>query len=319
MRPTHGDVHVNRPLTNISTAYLQSLEDFIADRAFPGIPVKSKSDIYYTYPKGWWFRTAAKQRGLSQESPGLDFDIAQAEYLCEVKSVHKDIDDQLRNNEDSPLSLDRSSTELVSRHLMLRKELDWAAKYFITSLWTGSTTGGDITPGTLWDVAGSTPLQDIRAQMTAMHAKTGYKPNKLILPMDVWTVLQDHAQLIGRLSDAKDRFATRQFLAALLELDEVMIAGAVQNTANEGATDALSHIFSKDALLVYAAARPGVMQATAGYTFYWTGHLGASAKGHRIKRFRMEPRASDRIEGEMAYDQKVVAADLGVYFDGVMS
>jgi hypothetical protein len=320
MRPTLSDVHVNRPLTNISTAYLQSLDEFVADQVFPTVPVASRSDVYYTFPKGWWFRTSVKQRGLSQESPGLDFAISTDNYVCEVQSVHKDIDDQLRNNQDGPLALDRSATEIVSRHLVLRRELDWAANYFTTGIWIGSSTGTDIVPSTKWDVyATSTPLQDIRTEIYAMHSKTGYKPNKLILAPDVWAVLQDHPDIIGRLSDAKDRHATKQFIAALLELDEVLVAGAVQNTANEGATDVMAHVFTDDALLVYSNPRPALMSPSAGYTFAWTGHIGASPMGHRIKRFRMEPRASDRIEGEMAYDQKVVATDLGVFFNGVLT
>jgi hypothetical protein len=56
------------------------------------------------------------------------------------------------------------------------------------------------------------------------------------------------------------------------------------------------------------------MAPSASYTFAWTGYLGATADGRRIKKFRLEHLASDRIEGEMAYDFKVIAADLGSFF-----
>jgi hypothetical protein len=39
----------------------------------------------------------------------------------------------------------------------------------------------------------------------------------------------------------------------------------------------------------------------------------------RIKRFRMEHLASDRIEGEMAYDFKVVATELGYMMNAAVS
>ena len=42
--PSRGDVHVNRPLTNISIAFLQTQEAFVADRVFPNIPVTKQSD-----------------------------------------------------------------------------------------------------------------------------------------------------------------------------------------------------------------------------------------------------------------------------------
>ena len=98
-----------------------------------------------------------------------------------------------------------------------------------------------------------------------------------------------------------------------------MIAGAVENIAAEQAVNDLQFIFGKAALLAYAAPRPSLMHPSAGYTFSWTGYLGASQQGLRMMRFRVQEKRSDRIEGEMAYDQKVVADDLGVFFTGVIS
>ena len=52
-QPTLQDVHVNRPLTNVSVAYLQEAAgvEFVADKAFPAVPVENKSDLYYTYAR----------------------------------------------------------------------------------------------------------------------------------------------------------------------------------------------------------------------------------------------------------------------------
>lgn len=320
MQPTPSDVHVNAPLTNISVAFLQDQKDFIASKVFPNVPVMKQSDRYFEYDKSNWFRSEAKVRGLSQESAGSGFDIDNTpSYNALVKALHKDVDDQLRANADAPLNMDRDASEFVTRGLLLKREKDWATKYFIDSLWTGSTTGGDITPSTLWDASGSTPIADIRAQMTAMKKKTAFRPNKLILAEDVWTALQDNADFLDRIAITQRKIVTTELLASVLGIEEVLVAGAVENTAVEGAADAMAFMFTKDALLVYAAPRPSIMHPSAGYTFSWTGYLGASAEGLRILRFRIEHLKSDRVEGEMAYDQKVVAADLGAFFDGTIS
>ena len=50
--PTSGDVHVNRPLTNISIAYMQDPKGFVADQIFPNIPVLKQSDRYWRYDRG---------------------------------------------------------------------------------------------------------------------------------------------------------------------------------------------------------------------------------------------------------------------------
>jgi hypothetical protein len=61
------------------------------------------------------------------------------------------------------------------------------------------------------------------------------------------------------------------------------------------------------------------MTPSAGYTFTWNGLLGSSAFGSRISRFRINEKRVDRIEGEMAFDFKVVGADLGYFFSGAVA
>jgi len=319
-QPTRGDIHVNRPLTNILIAYMQSAVEFIAGKVFPNIPVQKQSDRYIQYPKDQWFRSDTQSRGLSQESAGSGFEIDNTPtYYCDVKALHFDIDDQMRANQDQPIDLDRDGTQFVTHQNLLRREKDWAAAYFSPSTWTGSTTGGDITPGTLWDASGSTPIKDQRAQMAAMKKKTGRRPNVAVYSEDVWNALQDNADFIDRIKLSNDKVVTTDLLARLLEVDRVLVAGAVENTAKEGATASMDWLYSKGAALYYAAPRPSIMQPSAGYCFSWKGYMGASNDGARMKRFRMEHLNSDRIEGEIAYDMKLVASDMGVFFANVIS
>jgi hypothetical protein len=295
------------------------MQDFIADKVFPNVPVSKQSDQYFVYPKDQWFRTDAQVRGVSQESAGSGYGLTTATYYSKVQALHKDVDDQIRANADAPINLDAEATEFVTRQLALRREKDWASRYFTTSIWTGSSTGGDITPSTKWDASGSTPITDIRTQIGAQKSKTGFRPNKLVLAEDVWIALQDNADFLNRISISRDKIVTKDLLASVLEIDEVLIAGAIENSANEGATASMDWVMKDDALLVYAPPRPSLMHPSAGYTFSWTGYLGATQQGTRIKRFRMEPIASDRVEGEMAYDLKQVAADLGVFFNATLT
>lgn len=318
--PQPTDVHVNRPLTNISIAYLQDQSDFIATKVFPNVPVKKQSDTYFEYPKGQWFRSDAKPRGLGQESAGSGFNIENTgSYNAIPQALHKDIDDQLRANQDQPIDLDRDGTEFVTRGMALRREKDFTETYLTTSLWTGSSTGTDITPSTLWDASSSTPITDLRTEIGSVKSKTGFRPNTLVLAEDVWLKLQDNADFLDRIAITQRKIVTADLLAAVLNIDKVLVAGAVQNSAAEGVTPDMGWLLTKDAFLCYAAPRPSILHPSAGYVFSWTGYLGASKDGHRILRFRMDHIHSDRIEGEMAYDMKLVASDLGVFFNNCIS
>jgi hypothetical protein len=95
---------------------------------------------------------------------------------------------------------------------------------------------------------------------------------------------------------------------------------AIETTSKLGASTRTSaFIGGKHALLAYVPPAPGIMTPSAGYTFAWTGYLGAGPDGQRIKRFRMENLAADRIEIEMAFDMKVISADLGAFFNNAVS
>jgi len=320
-QPTASDVHVNRPLTNVSEAFLQDLTGFVARKVFPVVPVSKQSDRYFKYDKKQWFRTDAKVRAPSTESAGSGFTIDNTPtYFAKVVALHKDVDDQIRANSDAPINPDNDATEFVTRQLMLQQEQDWAAKYFTTGVWTGSTTGTDVTPGVLWDVpATSNPIEDLRAQITAVGRNSGLEANTLVLGKEVWDVLQDHPDFLERIKFTQTAIVAPDLLAAVLGLDRVLVAKAVQDTAAEGAAASHAFVHGKNALVTYSAPRPSLMKPSGGYTFAWTGLLGANSSGMRIKRFRMVELSSDRIEGESAYDHKVVSPEAGAFLSAVIS
>ena len=113
--PTPGDVHVNRPLTNISIAYIQEATAFIADKVFPTVPVQKQSDRYFKYLKEDWFRSEAKERAPATESAGSGWRIDNTPtYYATVFAVHKDVDDFTRANSDEPIDMDRDATLWVT-------------------------------------------------------------------------------------------------------------------------------------------------------------------------------------------------------------
>lgn len=317
--PALESVHVNRPLTNISVAYIQQASQFVASRVFPVVPVAKRSDSYFIYSKGDWFRSDAQKRAPGTESAGSGYRLTTATYSCDVYAIHKDVDDQIRENSDSPLNPDRDATQYVTHQLLLKRELEWASTFFTTGVWTGSSSSTDITPGTKWDDAASTPIEDVRKEVVAITEKTGYRPNVFVMGPEVWKALVDHPDVLDRVKYTQRDVPTEALLAQLFGVDRVLTAWATRNTAQEQAADSMDFVFGKNALLVYAAPNPSLMTPSGGYIFAWTGYTGAGPEGNRISRFRMDHLRSDRIEGEMAFDMKVVASDVGCFFSAAVA
>lgn len=318
--PALSDVHVNRPLTNIAIAFAQSQDAFIAGRATPIVPVAKKSDSYFLYSRDDWYRIQARERAPGAEAPGGGFDLTTDTYTATVYAVRKDVDDQIRANADAPLNVDRDATEWCTLQLLLKREKVWSSTFFAASTWTGSTTGADITVGTQWNDAASDPITDVTNQIIGMAQKTGYKPNKMVIGPNVWAALKNHPDILDRVKYTQKGIVTRELLASLFDVDEVLVPFAVEVTSAEDATtDTYAFVYGKNALLMYASPSASLMTPSAGYIFNWTGLIGSGRDALRIKKYRMEQNSADRVEGESAFVPKVIAADLGVYFTSVVA
>ena len=331
--PSGSDVHVNRPLTNISMAFMQMSSAYVASRVFPSIAVEKKSDVYYTYDRGEFNRDSMEERAPGTESAGGTYTVATEPYFAKVQAYHKDIADEIRANQDNPLNLDREATEFVSTKAMIRRERTWVERYFKTGLWSFEVDGNAARSAAFdpasesdndlvhWNDADGTPIEDVRLLKRAVLESTGFMPNVLTLGRPVFDSLVDHPDIVGRLDRGQTSGAAKankDSLAALFELEEILVMDAIHNDAVEGADPDHKFIGGKHGLLSYRPMTPGLLTPSAGYTFNWTGFLGATPEGARIKRFRMVHLESDRIEGEIAYDQKLISADLGVFMNGIV-
>lgn len=324
--PNMSDAHIDRAMTNISVAYLQDETAFIADKVFPIVPVRRQSDLYYKYDKGDFMRDEAKQRAAFSESAGGDYGVEASEpYYCRKHAFHKDISPEERLNYDEPLNADTDATTFVTQKMLIRREMAWASKYFKAGVWgtekTGVAASASGTQFIQWDKEGSDPIRDITNAGVEMAAATSFRPNTLVLSPYVFNALKNHYDILDRIKYTEKGIVTTDLLATLFEVDRVLVAWAVVNSADKGAADDIDFIYGKNALLCYSAPNPGLRQPSAGYIFAWTGLEGAGAFGNRIVRLPMDMLGlgTERIEGEMAFDCQQVSADLGTFFTGAVA
>ena len=310
-QPTRGDVHVDSALTDVSVATIQEETNFIAGQVFPGVPVVHRSDEYFIYTASDWRRDEAKPRAPGAESAGGGYDLTTATYTCKVYAFHKDVADQIRGNADPALDMDGDATVFVTHKLLIQKEVDWATKYFTTSLWGTDVTGG--TNFTKWDEASSDPEKDVENGRQTILKKTGRKPNTLTVGSEVHAALKRHPLVKDKYKHTSSESISRDMLARFFEVDRYLVGEASYDSAAEGATDSDAFILGKHALLTFSAARPSLILPSAGYTFNWSQFSGAN-NGVRVKNFRMEKNEADRIEGQWAYDQKLVSSNSGYFF-----
>ena len=324
--PTMQNAHIDRALTNISVAYLQDASAFIADKVFPIVPVKKQSDVFFIYDKGDFMRDEAKVRGAGTESAGGDYGVEASEpYYCRKHAFHKDVTPEERANYDEPLDADTDAADFVSQKMLIRREMEWASKFFTAGVWGTEVSGvaENATEGQAlqWNLATSNPIKDITEAGVAMAAATGFKPNTLVLSPYAFNALKNHEDILDRIKYTQKGIVTADLLATLFEVKNVYVAWGVVNSAAKGSADAVDFIMGKNALLCYAAERPALRKPSAGYIFAWTGLEGSGAYGNRIVRLPMDMLGlgTERIEGEIAFDVKKVCADLGCFFKDIVA
>lgn len=329
MQPVRSDLHIDKLLSNISIRYMNAPDSYVADKAFPVVPVNDQSGKFAKYTKGFWFRNSAKKRAPLTESAGGGYGMdTPGTFYCDNVAFHKDIPDDDRMSADPVFDIEADAAEYSAEKIKIYREVDWATKYFTTGKWStelqGQTTGVGDDEFLCWDEDDSHPVTDIRSAKTLVKLLTGRTPNTLVVSEKVHNALAEHADVTDKYKYTQKAIITPQLLAGVFEVDKYLIASAVYETADEGLDSSLAFICGQyDALLVYAAPRPGKRTPSGGYTFRWNRPMFNGKQGTRLsataRKFRLPKVEGDRVEVSSYEDQKLVAADCGVFFDDAIA
>jgi len=320
-QPDVADVHVNALLTQISIAHYNEPTAYIADKVFPLIYVPKQSDIYPVYDRGYFFadegNAMLRAPGTKAARTGFKVDTDNT-YLCKNWAIGFPIPDELRANTDAPFDMDRDGTRLVSELLLIRRERAWAAAFMAGSVWTGSSTGGDISVGTKWHDVTSDPIADVKAQSRAIHNNIGRRPNTLIMGRIVKDRLFDHPDILDRIkggaTPGQVALTNLAILAGILDVEQILVGDAVYRSSAEGATLTLAAIMDDDAALLYLPSKASLLAPAAGYTFVWESMVAGRGAPQYMLKYREGPEKQDVLEGHTWFDQVATEAKAGAFF-----
>lgn len=325
------DVHIDRPLTNISIAHFQSTQDFVFPRFFPHIPVQHASDTFTVYPQGYFNRIHDTKRGDETAANSITYDTAKDSYTVDEDALRIFISDKKIANADGERRIVMEATEVVTNAMMVKREKMFADFFLNTdSTWDMNKTGTAAGTGTnefkKWSEAMSDPIGDVRAWKREIVQKSGGRmPNKMLMTLDVWHTLLDHPDILDRIEGGatagSPAMVTKQLVASLFEIDEILVMHSLYNnqTAEEVQDDEgnvpHTNMFMAEGKLLFGHVPMtyGLMKPVAGCTFMWNRYLPAGANmGPTTRRYRHgDPGIrGEYIECEMAIAHKVISKDL---------
>lgn len=322
-----GTLHVDRYLTNFSVQFVQDRNNFVAQRAASLIPVLKATDKYVVYPRGYFWRDEAAPRPLGGRPQQIGYKVDEGSYSCQEYALEHVVDDRQYSNVDDPINLDENATTLLTGKNVIKQDRVWATNFFTTGKWTKEASGVVSSPveGTSFlhfDDAASDPIGVIDYYKDYMHQQTGFMPNTLVLGAGVKRTLRSHPDIADRIKYTQIGIADEAMLGSLFEVPNVVVARGIYNAADEGAADSFQYIVDKDAMLLcYIEPNPGLDKPTAIANFAWTGLLPGqtNAIGGVMERGRDDRAHSNYFQNRMAWDLKLVSADLGIFFSDVTS
>lgn len=320
--PDVGDVHVNRLLSNLSIAWANAPDAFVADRVFPFVYVPKQSDLYPVFGRGTFFADPGQAMIRAPGAPTaiVGYSLSNNPYYANNYAIGSEIPDELRGNVEDVFDLDENATQLVTDIQRIRLERGFATDFMKTGVWATDTSVSN-----KWsDYGASDPLGDLRAGIRTVQLATGRRANKLVMGRIVWDRLVDHPDIVDRINGGattgQPAIATREMLARLLELDEVIVGDAVYDAAasNVAGTVTMTRILDDDALLLFAPRNPGRMMPAAGYTFVWESAMNGRQAPWFIRKWRDDKRRRDVVEAHAYWDQVAVDTNAGVFFPDVV-
>ena len=324
--PTSQSVHIDSALSRFSVGVMERAGKVFGS-FFPITPVDHLSNKYHVIARNPFLRGDSQPLGPGQESGGHDFTLSNDNYNCVVFGEHADVFDLDLVNADNPRLIEEGASRMATTNLLLTHEQRFQAGYFKTGVW-----GTDVTVANKWDSYGSSdPLADLELAIETILLNGG-RPDgamlKLLLGYQTWKFLKNHPILIDRVkaggTSASPARVTKQALAELLELDEVVVADSVQATNAAGAAEAYGFIFGKHALLAFVGqSGEGDFMASAGRLFAFKGvnqgAVNSETVALRIYDQSLAHFHKVRYEAQMAVDFKVTGSKLGYFLNAAVS
>lgn len=120
-----------------------------------------------------------------------------------------------------------------------------------------------------WSDGGSDPATQIDAGKEAVRASVGIYPNTLILSARAFNAAKTHPDVVERFKYTSRESVTSEMLAALWDLEKVVVGRAVASDDEGQSID----LWGNNAVLAYVPTSPsGMEEPSFGYTYIMAGH-----------------------------------------------
>lgn len=325
-----GNLSVDTFLTNYSNSFIQDANAYLSVSAATMIPVSERAGSYAVYPRSYFLRNQMAPRPHGSSPVQASYAITRDNYSVTDYALEAFIDDRQRASNQIPgMQLDMNATRLLTQAALIRRDVEWASKFFVPGVWTTDLTGVAATPTGAqflqFDQDGSDPVQTALRVTTDLGMGTGRQPNTMVVGVNVHNHLINSPAIVDRIKYVQRGVLTQELLAEMFGVERYVVARAVYNTAVETVTpdaENLEYIVDANSVWIgFIERSPAMDSPTAIAAFAWNEYLPGvgNAVGGVIRRGRDDRARSDWIQIEDSVSFKAVSADLGAFLNDAVA
>jgi hypothetical protein len=302
---------IDTRLTGISLAYVNRA--LIADAVLPRVAVGNQSFKWLNWNKAERFTVPNTLVGRKGRPNEVEFG------ATETAGLTKDygLDDVVPNDDiaSAPQGWDPlgQAVEGLTDLIALDREVRVANLVFDANQYP---TGNKVTlaANDQWDdYTNSNPVTQVLDYLSTPLMR----PNIAVMSQKVWNALRAHPKVVSAIlgNSGVSGIVSRQAVAQLFELEEILVGEAFVNTAKPGQTATYARCWSDKCafLLRNRLANTRSSQMTFGYTAQWQGRVAGQMS---------EPetglRGSVRVRVGESVNEIICAADTGYLVSGVI-
>lgn len=224
------------PLANVSLKYAN--KDYIADRVFPILDGADPKAKITKYLRGAWFRDEAGIRAPGTEAPRGGYAIDTVSIATKEYAFAKEVTDEDRRfvrAQGAPvLQPEIDAIEYATDRIDLKKERR-VSSLITGTTWVDGNASGEDAEGGWCASSGNTFLADIEKAQKAIKSAIGRRANVLLIDDRTYGGMKEIDALLDKIKYTQRGVLTKEMIAAMLDLDEVIVGSAIYSTAAEAA------------------------------------------------------------------------------------
>lgn len=302
--PEPKAMHRDAVLSNLSVKYRNA--DMIWPFVLPIVKVNKRSDVFYIYNKEDSFKLVDDRltpKGLANE---IYWGVADTNYSVKDHGLGDWLPQEAIDNADNPLQPEIDTNDFLNSCLDVAQESRVVNKVFAAASYpVGNKV--QLAGNDQWGGNTDDPIDDIQIAIEACLMRA----NTLVFGVEAWLKFRKLPEILDACkavagADLKGGMASAQEVAALFEVDRVLIGRARYNSAKPGQAASLTRLWGKHCAALHVNPNPGIKTITFGVTFCET--LRFTARDFDPKRGL---KGAHYIRPAWNSDEQIIASDCG--------